>query len=216
VTAEDFAARPPESAINRSAPPVGAEGETVCVAMRVEPGSTFTAYGRFPCAVRDGVAEWRSAGLCLIASVERYGKRSPVRLGFVSGTLSAPGAVATTWAHDSHNILVMGTSVDDMVAAVNELIAMQGGYIVYGSGKPLARASLPVGGIVSDGPYEVLAAEIRAVRAAMRSLGYVHADEIMSFSTLSLLVSPSLKISDKGLIDVRTQEFVESYELPHP
>jgi adenine deaminase len=68
---------------------------------------------------------------------------------------------------------------------------------------------------VSDAPLESLAADIGEVRKAMRELGYRHTDEIMSFSTLSLLASPSLKMSDKGLIDTRTQTVVESYELPH-
>ncbi len=207
LTAADFTARPPEAAV--------AGNETVCVAMRIEPNSTFTEYERVPCSVRGGAADWRSAGLALIASIERYGGQSPIRFGFAAGALSGNGAIATTWAHDSHNILVMGTSVEDMVLAANALIEAQGGYVVYSGGRELAFAQLPVGGVVSDGPYEVLAAEIRAVRAAMRGLGYVHANEIMSFSTLPLLVSPRLKISDKGLIDVKTQAFVESYELPH-
>jgi len=208
LSAADFQARPPASAVS--------EGRTVCVAMKIDPASTFTDYARVPCAVRGGVADWREAGLSLVASVERYGGQSPVRLGFASGALSGEGAVATTWAHDSHNILVMGSSVDDMVRAANALIEAQGGCAVYAAGTELALARLPVGGVASAGPYEILAAEIRAVRAAMRSLGYVHANEIMSFSTLPLLVSPRLKISDKGLIDVKTQAFVESYELPHP
>ena len=203
----DLAAKVPEAAVR--------EGWTDCVAIRIDPKSTFTEYERVRCAVRDGVADWKAAGLSLIASIERYGGQSPIKFGFVVGAFTAEGAVATTWAHDSHNLLMMGTSVADMAAAANELIEKQGGYAVARGGKIIAFAALPVGGIVSDGPYEVLAAEIRAVRAAMKGLGYEHSNEIMSFSTLPLLVSPRLKISDKGLIDVRTQRFVESYELPH-
>lgn len=102
-----------------------------------------------------------------------------------------------------------------MAAAANAVIARQGAYLVVRGGSVVAEAALPVGGIVSEAPIAELAESIRSVRAAMRELGYVHVNEIMSFSTLSLLVSPKLKISDRGLVDVRSQTLVESYEFPH-
>ncbi len=187
------------------------EGPVDCVVMRLDPQSTFTQQVTVRCAVVDGQVDWRGAGLCLVAVVERYGHQAPIKIGFVQGGLTQDGAVATSWAHDHHNLLVLGRSVSDMVLAINTLIDQQGGYLVVCDGKILANARLNVGGILSDGPLETLAAEIQAVRAAMQHLGYDHANEIMSFSTLSLLVSPRLKISDKGLVDVRTQTLVEPY-----
>jgi adenine deaminase len=92
-----------------------------------------------------------------------------------------------------------------MVAAQNELIAEQGGYVVAQAGQIVANAPLPIGGVVSDAPIPVLGKQIAAVRQAMQNLGYHNTNEIMSFSTLSLLVSPAFKMSDKGLFDVKSQ-----------
>jgi adenine deaminase len=184
-----------------------------CVTIRIDPESTFTERGSVRCPVSGGLVDWRAAGLSLIAAIERYGHEAPIRFGFVEGALKEEGAIASTWAHDHHNLLVMGSCARDMALAANALIGQQGGYIVVRRGEIVANAILPVGGIVSDGPLEALAESIRRVRAAMRALGYEHVDEIMSFSTLSLLVSPSIKIGDKGLVDVRTQTIVEPYEF---
>ncbi|MGO8693483.1 MAG: adenine deaminase C-terminal domain-containing protein [Rectinemataceae bacterium] len=185
-----------------------------CVTIRIDPESTFTDRGSVRCPVSAGLVDWKTAGLSLIAAIERYGHEAPIRFGFAEIALKDEGAVASTWAHDHHNLLVMGSCARDMALAANALIDRQGGYIVVRRGEIIADAPLPVGGIVSDGPLEELAESIRAVRAAMRDLGYVHIDEIMSFSTLSLLVSPRLKIGDKGLVDVETQTLVEPYEFP--
>ena len=185
-----------------------------CVTIRIDPESTFTDRGSVRCPVSAGLVDWKTAGLSLIAAIERYGHEAPIRFGFVEVALKEEGAVASTWAHDHHNLLVMGSSARDMALAANALIDQQGGYIVVRRGEIIADATLPVGGIVSEGPLEELAESIRAVRTAMRDLGYVHIDEIMSFSTLSLLVSPRLKIGDKGLVDVETQTLVEPYEFP--
>jgi adenine deaminase len=204
LAAADFAVRPPPGAV------AGVD----CVTIRIDPRSTFTERGSVRCAIADGLVDWSSAGLSLVAAIERYGHEAPIRFAFVEGGLREEGAVAATWAHDHHNLMVMGTSAGDMELAANALISQQGGYLVARRGEILANARLPIGGIVSDGPIEKLAEEIRGVRAGMLSLGYEHVDAIMSFSTLSLLVSPRLKLSDKGLIDVTTQTLVEPYEFP--
>ncbi len=204
LAAADFAVRPP----------AGAVAGVDCVTIRIDPRSNFTERGCVRCAIADGLVDWKSAGLSLIAAIERYGHEAPIRFAFVEGGLREEGAVAATWAHDHHNLLVMGTSAGDMELAANALISQQGGYLVARRGEILANARLPIGGIVSDGPIEELAEEIRGVRAGMLSLGYEHVDAIMSFSTLSLLVSPRLKLSDKGLIDVATQTLVEPYDFP--
>ena len=99
-----------------------------------------------------------------------------------------------------------------MALAVNTVIAEQGGYVVVANGKIAAIARLPVGGILSEAPVAELAESIRRVRAAMIDLGYNHTNVIMSFSTLSLPVSPELKISDKGLIDTAAQKIVSLFE----
>ena len=192
-----------------------AAGEMDCTTIRIDPKSNFTIRGHVRCPVSNGRLDWKSAGLSLIAAIERYGHEAPIRFGFVENALKKEGAVATTWAHDHHNLLVMGRSERDMAVAADALIEQQGGYVVVRGGDVVANTALPVGGIVSEVPLEELAACIREVRLQMRALGYKHVNEIMSFSTLSLLVSPGIKISDKGLVDVTSQTIVEPYELPH-
>ena len=99
-----------------------------------------------------------------------------------------------------------------MVKAANEVIKSRGGYVVVKDSKVLSKLELPIGGIVSDEDVSVLGSKLKSVRCAMKDLGYDHMNEIMSFSTLSLPVSPELKITDKGLIDVRKNEIVSLFK----
>ena len=95
-----------------------------------------------------------------------------------------------------------------MCAAQNRVLELQGGYVAAEGGRVTAEAGLPVGGIISDGPVEALAKQLGGVREAMRRLGYENNNEIMSMSTLCLPVSPSLKLTDFGLLEVKTQRRV--------
>ena len=121
--------------------------------------------------VKDGVLDWKSAGLSLAVVFERYGKNGNVGYGLVEGALTKPGAVATTWSHDSHNLFVLGTDENDMKLAQRRVLELQGAYVVFAGGKSLAEARLTIGGIVSDQPIEVLGQELKEVRAAMEGLG---------------------------------------------
>ena len=162
--------------------------------------------------VKDGVLDWKSAGLSLAVVFERYGKNGNIGYGFVEGALTKPGAVATTWSHDSHNLFVLGTDENDMKLAQRRVLELQGAYVVFAGGKFLAEARLTIGGIVSDQPIEVLGQELKEVRAAMEGLGYVNNNVIMSMSTLCLPVSPKLKLTDHGLLTVPGQEHVPLVE----
>ena len=126
----------------------------------------------------------------------------------MEGAFTGRGAAATTWSHDSHNLLVLGTAAKDMCAAQNRVLELQGGYVAAEGGRVTAEAGLPVGGIINDGPVEALAKQLGRVREAMRRLGYENNNEIMSMSTLCLPVSPSLKLTDFGLLEVKTQRRV--------
>lgn len=162
--------------------------------------------------VKDGVLDWKSAGLTLAVVFERYGKNGNVGYGLVEGALTKPGAVATTWSHDSHNLFVLGTDENDMKLAQKRVLELQGAYVVFAGGKSLAEARLTIGGIVSDQPIEVLGQELKEVRAAMEGLGYVNNNVVMSMSTLCLPVSPKLKLTDHGLLTVPGQEHVPLVE----
>ena len=162
--------------------------------------------------VKDGVLDWKSAGLSLAVVFERYGKNGNIGYGLVEGALTKPGAVATTWSHDSHNLFVLGTDENDMKLAQRRVLELQGAYVVFAGGKSLAEARLTIGGIVSDQPVEVLGQELKEVRAAMEGLGYVNNNVIMSMSTLCLPVSPKLKLTDHGILTVPGQEHVPLVE----
>ena len=191
-------------------------GTAVVNVMQIQTFGTRAKHVQREIPVQDGTLCWQEAGLCLAAVFERYGKNGNVSWGFVEHALEQKGAVATTWSHDSHNLLVLGNSVEDMVLAQNEVVHMQGGYVTASGGRVTAAAELPVGGIISDKSLPELAAEIRAVRGEIERMGYVNNNVIMSISTLSLLVSPELKLSDQGMFDVKSQRkipLVEAFQI---
>lgn len=183
-----------------------------CRTIIVADGTTFTEEGEVVLNVNKGTLQWEKNSCALIAVFERYGVNGNIAFGLVEGKIIKEGAVATTWAHDHHNVMVMGRNVEDMLLAVNRVISLGGGYVVANRGNILAELNLPIGGIVSDEPIEVVGKKLSVVRNAMRELGYNHMNEIMSFSTLSLPVSPALKITDKGLVDVKKQRVVPLFK----
>ena len=184
--------------------------------IEINPRATFTRLTTAELPVENGVVQWQNRGLALMACIERYGKGGQIALAFTTGGIQKNGAVASSWAHDHHNLMVMGSNVPDMIAAANHLLAIQGGYCVCVDEKITACASLQVGGIVSDQPLAELAGQIEAVRAAMEDqLGYVHHNAVMSFATLSLPVSPEVKLTDKGLLIGKTLEFIPLIKEEH-
>lgn len=189
--------------------PVTAEdGLHDCRIMLVQDGSTFTKELQDKLAVRDGRLSWQESPYGLIATFERYGKNGNRAYGLIGGDTIKRGAVATTYSHDNHNLLVVGHNPADMALAANEVIASQGGFCVVEDGKVLAKLLLPVGGILTEKPLEQAADEVEQLRRALESLGYRHYNPIMSLSTHSLPVSPALKITDHGLIDVNKGKVV--------
>lgn len=182
----------------------------LCNIMEIEPHSTFTKHIQKWLPVTNGFLDLENYALLTV--YERYGKNGNISHGIVGNTIKKKGAIATSWAHDHHNVMVLGNDVDDMVLAQKEIIKMQGGYVVVKEHKIIASAALEVGGIVSERTIEEIGEDIDNVRKAMQDLGYVHDNEIMSFSTLSLLVSPQLKISDKGMIDTTKQKIIKMVE----
>ncbi|QSF47597.1 adenine deaminase [Paenibacillus tianjinensis] len=170
--------------------------------MMVNNVSTFTEEQHAEAEVKDGLLQWQESGYGLIATFERYGKNGNRAYGLIGGDTIKRGAVATTYSHDNHNLLVVGHNAGDMVLAANTVIAAQGGFCVVCDGEVLALLELPVGGILTEAPLAETAERVLELRTAMESLGYDHYNPIMSISTHSLPVSPALKITDLGLIDV--------------
>ena len=151
--------------------------------------------------------------VCQIALVERHRGTGSVVNAFVSGFgYGINCAVASTVAHDSHHMLVVGTSRADMAIAANRLAEVGGGAIVVSKGEVLALVELPIAGLMSDERAEIVAAKAEKLVAAMNQCGCRLNNAFMQHSLLALVVIPELRISDLGLIDVtrfeRTTLFV--------
>ena len=161
----------------------------------------------------DGEVELaRNPGLLKIAVLERHHATGKMGVGLLDGRYGLRnGAIATTIAHDSHNIVVAGDSEADMLAAVREVERLQGGIVMVSEGRVLAELPLPVGGLMSERP----AAEVSARLNELLELASSHyhiwegADAFMTLSFLALPVIPSIKLTARGLFDVERFTFVD-------
>jgi adenine deaminase len=144
--------------------------------------------------------------------LERHRATGNVGVGFVRGFQLKKGALGSTVAHDAHNVVVVGVKDDDIVRAIEELEAMQGGQVAIADGEVRARLALPIAGLVSDRPLDEVMAGINALNDAAHALGCKLEAPFMTLSFLSLSPIPELKLTDQGLIDAvkmqRTSLFV--------
>jgi adenine deaminase len=146
--------------------------------------------------------------LAKLAVVERHHATGRIGRGFVRGFGLRAGAFASTVSHDAHNIIVVGISDADMAACVRRLAEIGGGLVVASDGAVVAELALPVAGLMSDRPGATVAAALRELRAAVGALGVQLRAPFMTLSFLGLSVIPSLKLTDRGLIDVDRFEIV--------
>lgn len=154
--------------------------------------------------VQNGVVQMdRANDVCQIALVERHRATGGVINGFVSGFgYNGNCAMASTVAHDSHHMIVVGTHKADMAKAANRLSAVGGGITVFADGEELALVELPIAGLMSDERSDIVAAKASRMMSAMRQCGCELNNAYMQHSLLALVVIPELRISDVGLIDV--------------
>ena len=153
--------------------------------------------GRVATSVHDDLSK--------VASVERHRATGQIGLGFVKGFHLQAGAVASTVAHDSHNLLIVGTNESDMAFAGNKLAEIGGGMVAVQHGEVLALVSLPIGGLMSQEPVEVVNEQVQALAQAWKELGCDLVSPFMTMSILALPVIPELRITNRGLVD--TVEF---------
>jgi adenine deaminase len=146
--------------------------------------------------------------LAKIAVVERHLGTGRVGLGFVRGFGLERGALASTVAHDAHNVVVVGMNDASMAAAVRRLANRGGGIVVVDGAAVLAELPLPVAGLLSDAPLDEVVAGSRAVIEAARELGCELESPLQHLAFLALSVIPSLKVTDRGLVDVDRFELV--------
>lgn len=197
LTAEDFSVSAPE----------GVSSVTVR-AIEVSRERTQTKEVSVTMPVRDGKICWQGSGCLLAMVIERHGKNGNIGCGFLTGDCLKEGAAATTYCHDHHNLLVAGAKPEDMQMAVRRIRELNGGFLTVKDGHILAELALPVAGLLSETSLADTAKDLGAVRRSLEELGYVHYNPIMSFGTLGLPVSPALKITDKGLVDVKESKIV--------
>ncbi len=139
--------------------------------------------------------------LLKLAVIERHTGSGRVGLGFVRGFGLKIGALASTVAHDAHNIIVVGASDDAMRAAVDLILEMQGGLVAV-AGREVARLPLPIAGLMSGEPIAAVAQTLRTLLSTAHRMGSDLDDPFMALSFLSLSVIPALKLTDRGLLDV--------------
>jgi len=143
-----------------------------------------------------------------IVVVERHKATGNIGIGFVQGFGLKKGAIGSSVAHDSHNIVLVGTNDADMLKAVEVIQTMKGGLAAVLDGKVLASLPLPVAGLMSEAPIAQANHQLEALLRAAKTLGCKIPDPFMTLSFLSLPVIPELKLTDKGLVDVNQFKFV--------
>jgi len=142
---------------------------------------------------------------------ERHSCTGKKGVGFVKGFGIKKGAMASTVAHDAHNLLVIGTNDEDMALAANTLINCGGGMCVVSEGKVLGLVELPIAGLMSDKPAAELAEKVAALDRAWKEIGCNMVSPFMTMALIPLACIPELRLTNRGLVDCRTFEFTDLF-----
>jgi adenine deaminase len=177
--------------------------------IQVVPGQIITKADTAQPLIRgDRAVSDVSGDLLKIVVVERHQGSGRSGIGFIRGFGLKKGALASSVAHDSHNIVAVGVEDRDLRLAVQQLVQMGGGLVAVADGQVLARLALPIAGLMSDQPVTVVRDQLDNLLAAVRRLGSSLPDPFMTLSFMALPVIPALKLTDKGLVDVERFEVV--------
>lgn len=190
---------------------LAAQGERSCRVIKLTPGQLLTEewITRLDFDRENGVSVERD--ILKIALVERHGGSGQIGLGFISGIGLRRGAIASTVAHDSHNLIVIGTNERDMAAAANRLLEMGGGCIAL-DGETSVELCLPVAGLMSEASAGDVAAQYDALLEQAYALGILQGSEpFMTMAFMALPVIPHLKLTTGGLIDVDRQKTADLF-----
>jgi len=173
------------------------------------PGKILTEHLRLEVPATDGDKRPDpSRDLARITVIERHGINGNIANGFVRGFEIKSGAIASTVCHDHHNIAVVGMDYADMALAAQRLGEIEGGFVVVNGGEILAELALPVAGLMSLEPFEVVRDALIGLRAAATSLGVTLEEPFLQLAFLALPVIPHLKITDHGMVDVDKFEVI--------
>ncbi len=191
---------------------IKAEGE-LCRVIRLVPDQIITEKHVLAPTVQKGmVVADPERDILKLAVIERHKTSGRIGLGLVSGFGLKKGALATTVAHDSHNIIIVGTNDVDMLKAAKELKRMGGGFVAIAGGKVAASLPLPIAGLMSDRPAEEVAESLTKLLDKAHVWGARVPNPFITLSFLALPVIPELKLTDKGLVDVTSFKIVSLFE----
>ncbi|MEE8357180.1 MAG: adenine deaminase C-terminal domain-containing protein, partial [Anaerolineales bacterium] len=146
-----------------------------------------------------------------LAVVERHGKNGNIGITFVKGFGLKNGALASSIAHDHHNIIVAGTNDRDMAACVAAIEEMQGGFAIASDGKVLEKMALPIGGLLSEEPVNDIINSLEEINRVYHNLGGTMPAPFMTISFIGLPTVPDLGLTDKGLVDVLKHTLISSF-----
>ena len=171
--------------------------------IEVVPGQIVTRKRHLKVRAVDGqVVPDTERDILKLVVAERHGATGNVGLGMVTGFGLKKGALASSVAHDSHNIVAVGTSDNDILTAIQEIERLQGGLAAVADGKVAASLSLPIAGLLSDEPLEAVVTQLGKLEQKARELGARLPSPLATLSFLALPVIPELKLTDLGLVDV--------------
>jgi len=173
------------------------------------PGKIITEHLHFDIPVVNGdKAPDIARDLARITVIERHGRNGNIANGFVQGFTLKAGAIASTVCHDHHNIAVVGANYDDMAIAATRLGEIEGGFVVVRDGIVLAELALPMAGLMSLESFEHVRARLVKLREAAVSLGVELEEPFLQLAFVALPVIPTLKITDRGMVDVTRFEII--------
>ena len=178
--------------------------------IEIVPGQIITRKRLEKVTVRDGlIVPDIDRDILKLVVVERHRATGNVGVGLVTGFGLKRGALASSIAHDSHNIVVVGTSDEDILVAVHEIERLQGGLVVADGGRIVASLALPIAGLLSDEPLEKVVAGLDGVEKAAAGLGTMLASPFATLSFVALPVIPELRLTDLGLVDVNEFRLID-------
>ena len=190
---------------------IKAESDKIKV-INVIPGQLLTKESIEEAKIVDGYVESDpERDILKMVVIERHRASGNIGIGFVKGFGLKEGAIASSVAHDSHNIVVVGTSDADILHAAVDLVKSQGGKVVVKNQRKLEILPLPIAGLISDRSVEEVMLKMNSLKKAAKSIGSVIDDPFMMLAFMCLPVIPELKLTDKGLVDVREFQFTSVF-----
>lgn len=190
----------------------GEDREVKVRVMKIYPVGNRTDEVFVTMKVKDHELLWKETGCQLLAVIERHGRDNHMAFGFTCGSGFTKGACASSYSHDSHDLVVMGNDENDMAVAIDRIIELQGGITVSNDGAVCAEIALPIAGLLSKKSVEETAKDFEKVRKAFDDQGYNHVNNIMNFCLLSLTCIPTLKLTDRGYLNTVTFRQPPLYE----